>query len=356
MTRERGERVMLRIGDRAGLLPSREKILDAHALLSTTDVTPPMTQASASRGDHLDVRAIPVLPGGTLAGLVVAVLAVALSGFFTYRSLQTREEAVQRVTHTLQVIERLEALQSALKDAETGQRGFLLTGEERYLEPYIGARASLPAIFRELRVQVASSPAQQRRIDTLEQLTAEKFEELAHTIELRRSGSTDDALAIVRTDRGKASMDRFRALIAEAENEERSLLASYQTQWQAAVTLSSLVSTGGSIILLAMLAAGGALLARDYRARETEAWVRAGQAGLTSRIQGEQRLDALGENVLEFLAEYLDAQVGAVFIAEPDGTFRRVAGYALGPETRDDVLRPATACSARPPERIARCT
>ena len=298
-----------------------------------------MPQPSVARDPHRTARSIPVLPPATLAGLIVSVLAVALIGLFTFRSLQTREEAVERVTHTLQVIERLETLQSNTKDAETGQRGYLLTGEERYLEPYTTARTALPDIFKTLRSQV-SSTGQLARVDALERLAAEKNEELARTIEMRRAGDTEGALRIVRTDRGKVAMDRFRALIAEAESEERRLLADYQTQWQAAVTLSSFVTSGGSILLLVLLAAGAVLMSRDYRSRETEVWVRSGQAGLSARIQGEQRLEVLGENVLQFLADYLNAQVGAVYIAENDGRFRRAAGYALAPGSDGDVLRP----------------
>ena len=298
-----------------------------------------MPQPSAARNPHRTARSIPVLPPATLAGLIVSVLAVALIGLFTFRSLQTREEAVERVTHTLQVIEQLETLQSNTKDAETGQRGYLLTGEERYLEPYTTARTALPETFKTLRGQT-SSAEQLARIDALERLAAEKNEELAHTIEMRRAGDTEGALRIVRTDRGKVAMDRFRALIAEAESEERRLLTDYQAQWQAAVTLSSLVTSGGSILLLVLLAAGAVLMSRDYRSRETEVWVRSGQAGLSARIQGEQRLEVLGENVLQFLADYLNAQVGAVYIAEADGRFRRVAGYALAPGSDGDVLRP----------------
>ena len=57
---------------------------------------------------------------------------------------------------------------------------------------------------------------------------------------------------------------------------------------------------------------------------------------LSERIQGEQRLEQLGDNVLGFLADYLDAQVGAVYIAEGDGRFRRFAGYAIPPGTDGD--------------------
>ena len=65
-------------------------------------------------------------------------------------------------------------------------------------------------------------------------------------------------------------------------------------------------------------------MSRDYRARGVQAWLRTGQMGLASRMQGEQRLETLGDNVLQFLAEYLSAQVGTVYVSDYDGSFRRV--------------------------------
>ena len=193
-----------------------------------------MTQPSAAPDAGRRSRSGP-LPPSTLAGLVIAIVAVALIAFFTYRSLQSRETAAERVTHTLEVMQQLEALLSSVKDAETGQRGFLLTGDERYLEPYTNATAALPGELKTLRSLTGDNPQQQQRLDTLEQLTAEKMAELGETIALRRAGNVEAALAIVRTDRGKAAMDRIRALVAEMESEERSLLASRQDEWQDAV-------------------------------------------------------------------------------------------------------------------------
>ena len=74
------------------------------------------------------------LPPGPLLGFVVAVAAIAFISLLTFRSLQTRSAAALRVTHTLQVMDELETVLSLAKDAETGQRGFLLTGEESYLD------------------------------------------------------------------------------------------------------------------------------------------------------------------------------------------------------------------------------
>src|ERR1700722_8480164 len=82
-------------------------------------------------------RAGAPLPAGPLLGFVVAVAAVGFIALLTYQSLQTRSVAAQRVTHTLSVMDELQTILSLGKDAETGQRGFLLTGEDSYLEPFV---------------------------------------------------------------------------------------------------------------------------------------------------------------------------------------------------------------------------
>jgi CHASE3 domain sensor protein len=76
------------------------------------------------------------LPLATIIGLAVAVLAVLFIALFSYRSLTNRAESAARVTESLEILEQLEGVLSTLKDAETGQRGFLLTGNENYLDPF----------------------------------------------------------------------------------------------------------------------------------------------------------------------------------------------------------------------------
>ena len=92
--------------------------------------------------------------------------------------------------------------------------------------------------------------------------------------------------------------------------------------------------------MLVLLIAGAATLAsRDFRARQGLSWVRSGQLGLASLLQGEQRVEVLGENVLRFLAEYLDAQVGAVYVREGGDTYRHVASHAVVPFTAPARVR-----------------
>jgi CheY-like chemotaxis protein/CHASE3 domain sensor protein len=281
---------------------------------------------------------LPLSPA-PLAGFIIAVLAVSLIALFSYRSLQSSAATAARVTHTLDVLEQVEALLSSVKDAETGQRGYLLTGTETYLPPFINARAEVPGEIDRLRGLVADSPPQLQRVEALALLIKAKMDELGETVTLQRSGDSAGALAIVRTDRGKNLMDRIRAVAADIGREERTLLAARETALEDAVHFSSLLTWGGSAVLLALILAAAFMTSRDYRARETETWLRAGQMGLANRMQGERRIGKLGDSVLEFLSTYLGARVGAIYIAEADGRFRRVSTYAMPEHAPGEVLR-----------------
>jgi len=274
-----------------------------------------------------------------LLGFVVAVAAIAFIALLTYRSLQTRSVAAGRVTHTLQVMEQLETILSLAKDAETGQRGFLLTGEEPYLEPFANAKSQLPDGIRAAHDLVESDPVQAQRLENLDQAVKDKLAELDQTISLRRKGDTVGALSIVRSDHGKVLMDRIRSLVTTMGAAERAALGERQDQWQHAEFISSAVTFGGSTLLLLLIGAAAVLTSRDYRARQAQVWLRTGQMAFGQRIQGEQRLERLGEHVLSFLGSFLGARVGALYIAEGAGVFRRFAGYAVASGAAGDMVR-----------------
>jgi CHASE3 domain sensor protein len=151
-------------------------------------------------------------------GMLALLFIVAAAGWLTARAGAHTEEVIRE--RDLRMVTG--SIQTALLDAETGQRGYLLTGEDRYLEPYA---AALPAIREGLATLGHLYLQQDRPDERLVQLKAaigEKLAELAQTIDLSKSGRRDEALALVRTDHGKATMDRIRSalggLIAEAED------------------------------------------------------------------------------------------------------------------------------------------
>ena len=112
-----------------------------------------------------------------------------------------------------------------------------------------------------------------------------------------------------------------------------------QQEWEQTAGLSNRITWIGAGILLVLIAAAAALVSRDYRARQLQTWLRIGQMGLGERIQGDQTLEMLGNNVVSFLAPFLGAQVGAIYIAEGPDRFRRFAGYALQPNLPHDSIR-----------------
>jgi CHASE3 domain sensor protein len=131
----------------------------------------------------------------TFAGAVIAVILIAL---VSYRSFEVSTQNADRVTRTIATLQTLEAILSAAKDAETGQRGFLLTGTESYLEPYTTGKGAIFGQLDVMQTLLRDNAAQQQRLTTLRQAIADKFDELDLTISLRREGSADAAMTIVR--------------------------------------------------------------------------------------------------------------------------------------------------------------
>src|SRR5690606_26212048 len=143
-----------------------------------------------------------------------------------------------------------------------------------------------------------------------------KMDELARTVELQRAGDSQRALQLIRSDTGQNAMERIRVVVSQIAAAEREQLAAREGEWQGLTDLSNTMLWTGSILLLGLMVAAVIMGSRDYRAREAHTWLRSCQFAFARRIQGEQRLERLGQHVLEFLAEALDAKVGALYIAE----------------------------------------
>ena len=119
-------------------------------------------------------------------GFVVPLAVLLVIGLLSYWSINKFIETSRWVTHTHKVLETLTSVVAHMTDAETGQRGYLLTGEERFLEPYTGALSRIETDISQLRKLTQDNPNQQRRLDVLERLVSEKLGDLRNTIELRK--------------------------------------------------------------------------------------------------------------------------------------------------------------------------
>ena len=287
-------------------------------------------------------RAVQSLPATTVAGFVAAVVALILISVLSYRSVQEWNRATERTAHTIAVLDAADGVMGALTDAETSQRGYLLTGEERYLQPYQSVGGRLDQSLVTLRQLTEADPARRGQVEAIEHAAGEKMAELRQTVELRRAGQTNEAMQIVLTDRGKNVMDRLRMLFGTLRSDEERILDARGRESQGAATTATTIILAGAGVLLFLFWGASFLTARDFRARAREAWIRAGQNLLGAAVQGDRRLETLGDRLLAVLARQLDAQVGAIFLAESGATFRRFAGYGLRllPGEASPELRP----------------
>ncbi|HTA20929.1 MAG TPA: CHASE3 domain-containing protein, partial [Polyangia bacterium] len=269
------------------------------------------------------------MPRKTQIGFVAATLAVFLIAFLSYRSFQWRAEGAALVQRTLTTIQGLDDLLSDYKDAETGQRGYLLTQTEAYLEPYERATTAIDDKLATLRVELADDPKEADALEVLRHAGQQKLAELKQTIDLSRAGRRDQALEIVRSDRGKRYMDNLRAGISEIREVEKARLATRTSEWERSSTVSLGLIWGGSALLLFLVVGAALLSSHDFQAQEVERWLRTGQAALSVSMQGVETVDGLGERIAAFLGNYVRARVGAVYFAEKPGDLRRVGAYAL---------------------------
>jgi signal transduction histidine kinase/DNA-binding response OmpR family regulator/CHASE3 domain sensor protein len=267
-------------------------------------------------------------------------LAVLLIATFSYRSLQGRNESAAKVSEAQRIVEQLEGVLSTMKDAETGQRGYLLTGGDAYIQPFEQAVTRLPVQLDAIG-RAITDPAQRELLDDVRGFSLAKLEELQHTVDLRRAGKVDEALTIVKTNRGKRAMDDLRDAVGQMQLAARRELAARDEAWVQAIQFSSLVSWSSSALLLLCIAAAGVIMSRDHRARERRAWLQSSLILLAERIQGEQRLEALADNVLAFLAPQLEAPVATLYAGTEKEGFRRFGAYGVprAEHGAQDVLR-----------------
>jgi PAS domain S-box-containing protein len=155
--------------------------------------------------------------------------------------------------HYHTIIGELQETLSTLKDAETGQRGYLLTGKDQYLVPHDQAVARIHQEFEVLEARARDGELSGQDVSTLWHLTSQKLDELEETIILRRTQGLPASLAVVETDFGKNKMDSIRAQVAKMTGEEERVLASANQRAQELVYSSNVIFALSTLLNLGVL-------------------------------------------------------------------------------------------------------
>ncbi len=226
-------------------------------------------------------------------GYGLAFVALAANALIAYLDIRAIVQGNWWVEHTREVVGQLERTASTLKDAETGQRGYLLTGKDEYLKPYVDASNGFDREIDRLFTLTADNPEQQARLVELRRIAGEKLAELGQAVALMRKGDRDAALAVVQTDRGRALMDRARKLVVEMKAEEDRLLA-----MRSAASADAVWRAAASMILATAVVGSALMLVSRLRRREDAEKERAAEALRLNEEWLACMMDGIGDGII----------------------------------------------------------
>ncbi len=240
-----------------------------------------------------------------LGACLVMLLAIGILSIWSH--LKFRDD-FQWVVRTHEAMVEIAQLLSDIQDAETGARGFVLTGREQYLAPVESAKTDLDRNFAELRAATADNPRQQERLDALQPLIDEKLRVVQQLIDARREMGLDAALQIVLSDKGKLVMNQIRRVVQEMNAEEEELLGQRNQSVIASARTTSVTMIGGIALIVGTAIVVTLRVNRDLRARR--------QAEEAMR----QARDQLAEQT-EILTSVLRCMGDGVVVADANAKF-----------------------------------
>lgn len=286
--------------------------------------------------------------GGLIAAAVMALTAAVppLALRWVDQARQDREESVARLTSA-------HRLHELLTEAESGQRGYIITGQEPYLPPYHTAVAALPIQMQRLRDAYAEAPAHEReRARELLARAQRRLELMAAALTLRQQGQSSAAQALISTGEGRREMEAVRDLVNALDNGERGALDRLEDALRGKIWRAMAFSLASTVLTLVLLAYLARTMLRTIRAREQAAQVAQHtsqqlQAGLAALRHRNEQISLLGEmsrtlhtemtleEVLEvtrlYAARLLPGTAGALYLAAGPGDDALHCAAAWGP-------------------------
>jgi signal transduction histidine kinase/DNA-binding response OmpR family regulator/CHASE3 domain sensor protein len=335
-------------------------------------------------------------------GLGLSLLLLFISSLASYISISNLVKSSDLVSHSNQVITNLDEIISTLKDAETGQRGYLLTADDLFLQPYTGAKEQAVVLLDSVEYQTTDNPVQQKNIKKLREIIQNRLTIIEKTITLKKAGGTV-SLGDMLT--GKSYMDSARQVINTMKTDERLLLEKRTSD------LNKLAGYTPMLIIFAAFLAilitiffyrkvssdfntriklqqelqekndeidhrievikdvAGQISAGNYQVRLDEAsqdglgsvavslnamaeslgysfslladkeWLQSGIANLNDKMVGEKTVGTLANDILENIIQHTEAQVAAFYLLEDDRALHLAGSYALLEEQQKMMVK-----------------
>lgn len=334
-------------------------------------------------------------------GLGLSLIILILSSLASYLSINNLIKSSDLVAHSNSIMNGLDNIISTLKDAETGQRGYILTNNKVFLEPYVGANEKINALYNEVKTETTDNPYQQRKLEELKEILDSRFKVINRTIITKGKGGV-----VTETDllEGKIYMDKIRQIIRDMQSEEKRLLSfrteelnsfsrytpvlivlasllaliitvffyrKVSTDYNARVLLqekleqlnevtakrietiqsiASEISSGNYKIRLDDVAKdalgnlAGSLnsmaesLQYSFGLLEDKEWMQSGIAKLNDQMVGEKDIKTLANDMLIHIVEHTKSNVAALYILEDDKNLYLTGSYALTPNEKSHKI------------------
>jgi signal transduction histidine kinase/CheY-like chemotaxis protein/CHASE3 domain sensor protein/putative methionine-R-sulfoxide reductase with GAF domain len=327
-----------------------------------------------------------------IIGFGFSLLLLVISSVASFMSIRNLVKSSDQVEHTNQVIRGLDKVIANLVNAETGQRGYLLTGDEAFLQPYRATIDEAKQAIGEVRKLTHDHQAQQLSLNQLQEIVVLRLSMLQKLIGKKQRGQT---ITPEELQEGKKYMDQARMLIAAMADRENDILAERTTKLNriAGYTPPLIVIVAILSLLLTVISfmrvssdfekttqlqlalhekdqqisrrirliheVAGKVSAGDYTVRVAETdqtdtlgslavslnqmahsletsfrslaekeWLQAGVAHLNEKMLGEYEISTLSRNIIEYVADYTGSQVGAFYVIDADATLKFTTGYA----------------------------
>lgn len=316
-------------------------------------------------------------------GIVILIMLAVISN--SYVNFVKESEAVAWNVHTYEVIQESDDVLMNLINIETGARGYVITGNESFLEPFNQGKTSYEQHYSKLKQLIADSPEQQQRLINVQE-QYEKWLEWENTkIMIVRQkvnlgeAKLEDLIIVVQSGEGKAMMDNMRSILGEINKEEERLLASknadlinMERETRAIMLIGGILATIAAIIIASLvirmvvnpvkivtntfkeIANGDVNLEARLKINsddelgnmakyfnifmtklkqlilenKNQSWITNGRAELNEEMRGEQEIAALSSKVINYICKYLNAQIGALYIKTDNNTFKLFGSYA----------------------------
>ncbi len=314
--------------------------------------------------------------------VTLLMLAVIVNSYinFTKQSI-----SVESNISTFQVIAKSDAILISLINMETGARGYVITGDKSFLEPFEEGKLDYEKHYYEMKELISGNKGQQERLINIQNHYTIWLDFQTNEIiggrqkVLAGQYNMEELIKVAQSGKGKAEMDKIRSVLEDINEEEQRVLQvknnerkKMESETKIIMSMGGLLATILAVIIASLvikmvinpvktvtntfkeISEGDANLevrlnvnsndelgdmARYFNRfmvklkelileNKNQSWVKTGQAELNEKIRGEQDMAALGVNIINYITKYIEAQIGAIYIKTDDTTFRLFGSYA----------------------------